>query len=40
MATSQLVDWQLLRHSYGDASDIPLLLKQIDSKRYLPDYST
>ncbi len=31
MTTSQAVNWHLLRHAYGDASDIPALLKKVES---------
>jgi hypothetical protein len=30
MAASQSVDWNLLRHAYGDASDLPALLRKIE----------
>jgi hypothetical protein len=29
MITSQRYDWHLLRHGYGDASDVPALLQRI-----------
>jgi len=30
MTTSQAVNWHLLRHAYGEASDIPALLQKIE----------
>jgi len=31
MTTSQTVNWNLLRHAYGEAGDIPALLQKIES---------
>lgn len=40
MTTSQTVDWHLLRHSYGDADDIPSLLKKLEDFPAERDWQT
>ncbi|MBD7923740.1 hypothetical protein [Xanthomonas bonasiae] len=40
MAASQSVDWNLLQHAYGDASDLPALLRKIERFPAEPDWQS
>lgn len=40
MISSQTYDWHLLRHAYGDASDVPVLLRKIAGFPAEPDWQS